>query len=74
MRVSSRNPPSLSPRPASRLSGYSIREKLGSGSFGVIFRGTRIRDSLSCVIKEVDMQGLSKSKRAEAIKEGEILG
>jgi hypothetical protein len=44
----------------STLDDFSFAERIGSGSFGVVWRAVRKQDGADYAIKEIDLQGLSK--------------
>jgi serine/threonine protein kinase len=44
----------------STLEDFVFEERVGSGSFGIVWRAVRKQDGLAYAIKEIDLQGLSK--------------
>eukprot|EP01028_Stygiella_incarcerata_P005906 TRINITY_DN2439_c0_g1_i1.p1 TRINITY_DN2439_c0_g1~~TRINITY_DN2439_c0_g1_i1.p1 ORF type:complete len:527 (+),score=133.82 TRINITY_DN2439_c0_g1_i1:87-1667(+) len=56
----------------SDLHGYVIKELLGQGTYGRIFRAVRTSDQLDCVVKEVPLDGLSKQDREDALYEAKL--
>ena len=52
---------------------FRLGSKLGQGAFGVVYKATRKRDGAACVIKQVNIQRLSRDQRKEARNEVAIL-
>jgi hypothetical protein len=44
----------------STLDDFVMRERIGSGSYGVVWRGTRKADGQTYALKEIDLHGMSK--------------
>lgn len=57
----------------SKLSDFEILSRLGSGSFGTVFKVKRLQDELLYVIKNVRIVELSYKEQTEAINEVQIL-
>ncbi len=47
----------------SALADYAIREELGSGSYGSVYKVVRRLDSKTYALKEVNLQGMTKEVR-----------
>lgn len=47
----------------SALSDYQVRELLGSGSYGSVYKVIRRLDGHTYALKEVDLQGMGKEVR-----------
>lgn len=39
---------------------FTFQERIGSGSFGIVWRARRKQDAQEYAIKEIDLQGLTK--------------
>ncbi|KAI8475589.1 MAG: kinase-like domain-containing protein [Monoraphidium minutum] len=58
----------------STLADFVLQEKVGSGSFGVVWRATRRLDGRAYALKEIDLHGMSKKQeQEECIRETQIL-
>ena len=57
----------------SKLSDFIIEGKLGSGSFGTVYRAERIRDNTTYVIKTISIGELSLDEQMDAINEVKLL-
>ena len=53
--------------------GFHSVDMIGQGSYGHVFAAVRSADGLRCVIKRVQIQGLSPAKQAEARREVQVL-
>lgn len=42
---------------------FAFQDRIGSGSFGVVWRAVRKQDGQSYAIKEIDLQGMGKKVR-----------
>lgn len=47
----------------SRLRNYDIQEKLGSGSYGVIYRVVQRVDKSVCVLKQIKLSRLNEKAK-----------
>ena len=52
---------------------FEVLERLGRGSFGSVYRVARVSDGYVAVVKKIDLEGLSSSETAAALREVEIL-
>ncbi|GMI03131.1 hypothetical protein TrRE_jg5845 [Triparma retinervis] len=57
----------------STLSDFKVEGKLGSGSFGTVYRAYRLKDGLSYVIKTIQIGELTHTEQLEAINEVKLL-
>lgn len=57
----------------SRITDFEVLSRLGSGSFGTVFKVKRIVDNNYYVIKNVRIAELSFKEQSEAINEVQIL-
>ncbi|WIA21015.1 hypothetical protein OEZ85_005347 [Tetradesmus obliquus] len=57
----------------STLEDFIVKEKIGTGSYGAVYRATRKVDRNTYALKEVDLQGMSRKEQEECIKETQIL-
>lgn len=57
----------------SRLSDFEMLSRLGSGSFGTVFKVRRLMDEHIYVVKTVRIVELSFKEQSEAINEVQIL-
>ena len=62
-----------SPMSRSTLSDFTLKGKIGSGSFGVVYLALRHKDSQNYVIKTVPIGELSSNEQMEAINEVKLL-
>ena len=58
---------------AASFDGFHSVDMIGQGSYGHVFAAVRSVDGLRCVIKRVQMHGLSPAKQAEARREVQLL-
>ncbi len=52
---------------------FIIKEKIGSGSYGVVFKVVRKVDRVTYAMKEIDLQGMSRKEQEECIRETRVL-
>lgn len=52
---------------------FKVLEKIGSGSYGVVFKAVRKVDKLVYAMKEIDLQGMSRKEQEECIRETRVL-
>ncbi|PNW83271.1 hypothetical protein CHLRE_05g232750v5 [Chlamydomonas reinhardtii] len=52
---------------------FIIKEKIGSGSYGVVFKVVRKVDKHVYAMKEIDLQGMSRKEQEECIRETRVL-
>eukprot|EP00199_Chlamydomonas_sp_CCMP681_P000941 CAMPEP_0119104632 /NCGR_PEP_ID=MMETSP1180-20130426/2800_1 /TAXON_ID=3052 ORGANISM="Chlamydomonas cf sp, Strain CCMP681" /NCGR_SAMPLE_ID=MMETSP1180 /ASSEMBLY_ACC=CAM_ASM_000741 /LENGTH=504 /DNA_ID=CAMNT_0007089451 /DNA_START=36 /DNA_END=1546 /DNA_ORIENTATION=+ len=52
---------------------FNIKEKIGSGSYGVVFKVVRKVDRMTYAMKEIDLQGMSRKEQEECIRETRVL-
>ncbi|EFJ45748.1 NimA-related protein kinase 4 [Volvox carteri f. nagariensis] len=52
---------------------FIIKEKIGSGSYGVVFKVIRKVDKHVYAMKEIDLQGMSRKEQEECIRETRVL-
>eukprot|EP00877_Chromochloris_zofingiensis_P008776 jgi/Chrzof1/4151/Cz14g00290.t1 len=57
----------------STFDDFVVREKIGSGSYGVVYKVVRKVDRQTYALKEIDLQGLSRKEQEECIRETQIL-
>lgn len=57
----------------SRPQDFVIKEKIGSGSYGVVFKVIRKLDRMPYAMKEIDLQGMSRKEQEECIRETRVL-
>lgn len=49
---------------------YDIIEKLGQGSYGMVYKGKKKTDGKFCVIKEINLRFMDQNEKNAAIYEG----
>ncbi|MEW5302088.1 MAG: hypothetical protein WDW36_004898 [Sanguina aurantia] len=52
---------------------FLIKEKIGSGSYGVVYKVIRKVDRLVYAMKEIDLQGMTRKEQEECIREVRVL-
>jgi NIMA (never in mitosis gene a)-related kinase 1/4/5 len=55
------------------LQDFVIKEKIGSGSYGVVFKVVRKLDRMHYAMKEIDLAGMSRKEQEECIRETRVL-
>jgi NIMA (never in mitosis gene a)-related kinase len=55
------------------LQDFIIKEKIGSGSYGVVFKVVRKVDRVTYAMKEIDLAGMSRKEQEECIRETRVL-
>ena len=58
---------------ADRLTEFEIKEKLGQGSFGVVYRVVRKKDREVYVLKQIDFSRMGRRQKQEALKEAQLM-
>lgn len=58
---------------ADRLTEFEIKEKLGQGSFGVVYRVVRKKDRQVYVLKQIDFSRMGRRQKQEALKEAQLM-
>lgn len=51
---------------------FVIKERVGSGSYGVVYKVVRKLDRLSYAMKEIDLVGMSRKEQEECIRETQV--
>ncbi|KAK3269615.1 Fatty acid 2-hydroxylase [Cymbomonas tetramitiformis] len=59
--------------PRMRMEDFVVQNTISKGSFGTVFRVTRKADGKIYALKQVDLAGMSKADREEAIDEARVL-
>ena len=59
--------------PSSTTTDFQVLQKLGSGSFGVVYKVARNQDKKIYVMKTINIKELTRKEQDEAIKEVKIL-
>jgi hypothetical protein len=52
---------------------FIIKEKIGSGSYGIVFKVVRKVDRVTYAMKEIDLAGMSRKEQEECIRETRVL-
>jgi NIMA (never in mitosis gene a)-related kinase len=55
------------------MQDFIIKEKIGSGSYGVVFKVVRKVDRVTYAMKEIDLAGMSRKEQEECIRETRVL-
>ena len=61
------------PMSRSKLSDFKLDSKLGSGSFGTVYKAIRLRDNITYVIKKIEIGELTATEQMDAINEVKLL-
>lgn len=51
---------------------FVTQERIGSGSYGVVYKVVRKLDRLSYAMKEIDLAGMSRKEQEECIRETQV--
>ncbi|GAX78668.1 hypothetical protein CEUSTIGMA_g6106.t1 [Chlamydomonas eustigma] len=57
----------------STFEDFKVLEKIGSGSYGVVYKVVRKVDRMIYAMKEIDLQGMSRKEQEECIRETRVL-
>jgi NIMA (never in mitosis gene a)-related kinase 1/4/5 len=57
----------------SSLADFKLMGKLGTGTFGVVWKVVRKADSSTYALKEVDLSGLSRKEQQACVHEVHVL-
>mmetsp|Transcript_15367 Transcript_15367/g.53383 ORF Transcript_15367/g.53383 Transcript_15367/m.53383 type:complete len:889 (-) Transcript_15367:31-2697(-) len=60
-------------RAPSKLADFDVNERLGSGSFGDVFKVTRLKDGNVYVLKQINIRDLDSKEQLEAINEVHVM-
>ena len=52
---------------------YTMREKLGSGSYGTVFKALKRGEHKEVVVKKISLGGLSEREQADALNEVKVM-
>ena len=55
------------------IKNYQILEKIGKGTFGIVYKVKRINDPLIYVIKQISLIGLNEQQKKQVHSEARIL-
>ena len=58
---------------ADRMQEFELKEKLGQGSFGVVYRVIRKKDRQVYVLKQIDFSRMGRQQRQEALREAQLM-
>ena len=56
-----------------RLSEFLFKEKLGQGSFGVVFRVINKKDQQVYVLKQIDFTRMGRQQKQESLREALLM-
>ena len=56
-----------------RMAEFEVMNKLGSGSFGVVYKVRYKKDNKIYVLKVIDTSKMHRQQRAEAAKESQLM-
>ncbi|KAG1671969.1 hypothetical protein FOA52_013341 [Chlamydomonas sp. UWO 241] len=57
----------------STFEDFKVMDKIGSGSYGVVFKVLRKADRMVYAMKEIDLAGMSRKEQEECIRETRVL-
>ena len=57
----------------STYENFLVEQKIGSGSYGVVWKVVRKADKQVYAMKEVEIHGMSRKEQEECIKETQVL-
>lgn len=56
-----------------RLNEFILKEKLGQGSFGVVYRVICKKDQQVYVLKQIDFSRMGRAQKQEAVREAILM-
>eukprot|EP00798_Chlamydomonas_sp_ICE-L_P022983 gene22983-30171_t len=57
----------------STFEDFKIQEKIGAGSYGIVYKVIRKVDGMTYAMKAIDLQGMSRKEQEECIRETRVL-